>query len=164
MSLCELLGIDEPEIVIEEEEVKSKKLSPFDFTNSINYDKKDLFLENDDAEKQYDAFLVNKSLSFSSDTVLFANEMNMYPEIPAAMQFEFLKLIIRKKKRYNSWIKREEESEDISLLKSYYNYNNEDAEYAQTILLPEHISEIRKRMFTGGLLTKTKQKTSKNEK
>jgi len=52
-------------------------MSPFDYVNSINYTKKDI-MEDDVAEKTYVSFMVNRSLSYFSDTVALANEMNRY--------------------------------------------------------------------------------------
>ena len=48
-------------------------MNPFDYVNSINDIKKNLMVgtENDElAEKDYNAFLVNKSLSYFIDTIL----------------------------------------------------------------------------------------------
>ena len=56
-------------------------MSPFDYLNSINDTKKDLMVD-DITEKQYNAFLVNRGLSYFSDTVLFANEMNVHHHLP----------------------------------------------------------------------------------
>jgi len=50
-------------------------MNPFDYLNSINYSKQDLMVD-DDTEKAYNAFLVNRGLSYFQDTVLLANEMN----------------------------------------------------------------------------------------
>ena len=163
MSLCELLGIDEPEEIIEEVEVKLPTLSPFDFSNSISYDKKDLFADNEDAERQYNSYIVNRAISFSPDMVLFANEMNRLSSIPKRLQFEFLKSVIRKKKRYDGWIKAEKEIDEISLIKEYYNYSNEEARYALSILMPDQIDEIRSRLNKGGLQTKQKRKKLKEK-
>ena len=50
--------------------------NPFDFVNSINFNKHDLMTgtENDElAEKSYVPFLTNRSLSYFTDTILYAN-------------------------------------------------------------------------------------------
>ena len=55
-------------------------MKPFDFINDINTGKKDLINGSDNpelAEKIYSPFLTNRSLSYFSDTVSLANEMNM---------------------------------------------------------------------------------------
>ena len=61
-------------------------MNVFDFVNSINYDKRDLF-EDPQAEKDYVPFLVNRSLSYFPDTALYANEMNQQAGIPKRWQY-----------------------------------------------------------------------------
>ena len=50
-----------------------------DYLNSINQSKKNIMDEDEDAVKGYPPFIVNKCLSSFTDTILFANEMNMHP-------------------------------------------------------------------------------------
>lgn len=163
MSLCELLGIEEPEIPEPEPEVKVTKLTPFDFTNAISYDKTNLFDTDDDVEKQYNSYIINRALSFSADMVLYANEMNRYPGIPKQMQFDFLCKIIRRKKRYDKWIKAEQEADDMAIIKEFYNYSNEKAKSAVNILMPDQIDVLKQRMNKGGMQTKTRAKKSKKD-
>lgn len=161
MSLCDLLGIDEPVVEVEEE-IKVVSLTPFNFVNSINFEKNDLFAENENAEKNYNAFIINRALSFSPDTVIFVNEMNRFPHIPKQMQYEFLKATIRKKKRFDKWIKAEAEADDISTIKEYYNYSNEKAKQVLDLFLPGQLDDIRQKMFKGGMAEKkTRQKKGK---
>lgn len=165
MSLCELLGIEEPEVIEEEVIAKPVTLTPFDFVNSISYNKTDLFGENEDVEKQYNAYIINRAMSFSPDMALIANEMNRFPDIPKRAQFNFMRLTVRKKKRYDKWIKAEQEADDIALIKQYYNYSNEKAKIALSLLLPDQIETIKEKLNTGGIATKqriTKQKKEQN--
>jgi len=51
-------------------------MTPFEYLNAINQSKENLMVgtNNDElAEKDYSAYLVNKGLSYFSDTVLYAN-------------------------------------------------------------------------------------------
>ena len=67
-------------------------MTPFDFVNSITYNKKPLMTgtENDElAESSYVPFVVNKSLSYFPDTILHANEMNQYNSIDNAAGYVF---------------------------------------------------------------------------
>ena len=93
--------VDEKEYV-----EKIKKLSPFDYLNTITYSKQDIMTE--DNESQYPAFIINRGLGFGADTVIAANEMNSRTHIDYRMQYDFLRHVIRKSKRYNKWIKAEE--------------------------------------------------------
>lgn len=131
------------------EEYKTPSISPFDFINSITYNKQDLIVD-EWSEKQYNAFIINKGLSYGADTVIQANEMNSRPHIDKKMQFDFLKGIIPARKRYNKWLKAEK-LEAIDVIKEYYGYNNKKAQDAASILSPEQISTLKQKLKKGGL-------------
>ena len=60
-------------------------MSPFEFVNSINNTKQDLIRgsENPDlAETFYKPYVINKAFSYFKDTIMYANEINMYPNTP----------------------------------------------------------------------------------
>ena len=90
--------------------------------NSINFNKENI-LDEDPTEK-YPAFVVNKCLSGSLDSVLFANEMNKYHFLDPKLQYDFLLNSLRKKKRFAPWLKKGK-VEDIDAVKKYYGYSNE---------------------------------------
>ena len=52
-------------------------MNPFEYLNAMNYSKEDI-MHDDIAEKSYNAFMINRSLSYFQDTVFFANEMNRH--------------------------------------------------------------------------------------
>lgn len=139
-------------VVIEKQEVeeyKTPKISPFDFVNAIHYTKENLIVD-DWSEKQYNPFIINKSLSFGADTVIAANEMNSRPHVEKHLQFSFLINTIRPRKRFNKWLKAEK-IEDLEVVKQYYNYNTEKAQQALRLLTPEQLQTIKERLNTGGL-------------
>ena len=69
-------------------------MKPFDFINSINFTKKNMMrgTENDDlAEKSYVPYITNRTLSYFTDTLLYANEMNRFAStLDSKLQYEFL--------------------------------------------------------------------------
>jgi hypothetical protein len=123
-------------------------MNPFEYLNSINYSKQDIIVD-DITEKSYNAFMVNRSLSYFQDTVFFANEMNLQHHLDKKLQFHFLINIVRKRKRFSKWDKPELVS-DIDVVKEYYGYSNEKARQALTLLSPSQIEEIRKKVSKGG--------------
>ena len=123
-------------------------MSPFDYLNSINSTKKDIMID-DITEKQYNAFMVNRGLSYFPDTVAIANEMNRYHHLDKKLQYQFLINIIRKRKRFSKWNKPNLEN-DIDVVKEYYGYSNEKAKEALTLLSPEQIIIIKKKVDKGG--------------
>lgn len=123
-------------------------MNHFDYLNSINATKKDI-MEDDIAEKAYNSFMVNRGLSYFNDTVLMANEMNIYSHLDKKLQYHFYINIVRKRKRFSKWAKPETES-DIEAVKEYYGYSNEKARQAMTLLSPENITIIKQKVNKGG--------------
>jgi len=119
------------------------------YLNSINYDKKALMDNDEKAEKVYPPYVVNRCLSFFSDTILHANVMNCNWMLDKKMQFDFYRLSIRKNKRFSPWVKKEENS-NIDLLKEVYGYTEQKAREVLNILRPEDLQTIRKSLDTGG--------------
>jgi hypothetical protein len=130
-------------------EYKSPSISPFDFVNSVQFDKKDLIVD-DWSERQYNPFIINKSLSFGADTVIQANEMNSRPHLDKKLQFDFLRNIIPAKKRYNKWLKGEK-LEAIEIVKQYYGYNTVKAQEVVSILSHQQIDSLKQKLKKGGL-------------
>jgi hypothetical protein len=112
----------EPEEVIEE----PKGPSPFDFIKSVSNTKQDMLKDDPDTIKHYAAFIVNRGLGYFPDTVLIANEMNLYPEIPAESQYYYYMGAIRKGKRFAKWHKPTKDA-DIELIQNIYNVRLEVA-------------------------------------
>lgn len=118
-----------------------------DIIPSVLQTKKNV-LEN---EKDYNAFIVNRAISFHYDCIMQANEMNRFPNLSANMQYHFLLNSIRGYKRpFRKWEKRET-IEDLELVKEYYGYSNERAKEALVLLNAAQLEEIRKKLDKGGI-------------
>lgn len=124
-------------------------MSPFDFLNSINENKQDLFVD-PTAEKDYNAFIVNKGLSYFPDTVLFANEMNKFRDAPKKWQYDFLRNAIPKKRRFSKWHKKDAPTDLIALICKHYKYSEQKAYEVMDLLSPEQIESIRRQYDVGG--------------
>ena len=125
-------------------------MSPFEFINQINHGKKNLMDETPELEREYKPFIVNRGLSVSHDTALYANEMNIHNNVDSKLQFDFFLNIIRPKKRFGKWIKREN-NEILDLIRGYYNCNYEKAREYVTLLDDSQLNIIKQRIETGGL-------------
>ncbi len=123
-------------------------MSPFDYVNDVTYGKKGIMTDNL-AEKDYNAFIVNRSLSYHNDTVLFANEMNINHTIDNRLQYDFFINIIRKRKRWSKWMKASDVS-NLDLIKEYYGYSNEKAKSVLKLLNDEQLNELKNRIYKGG--------------
>jgi hypothetical protein len=147
MDINDVFG--QPVVVQKEETYKAPAISPFDFINAINFDKKALIVD-DWSEKQYIPYIVNRGLSFGADTVIPANEMNSRPHLDRKLQFDFLINTIRPRKRYNKWVKADK-VEAIELVKTYYGYSIEKARQALSILTSEQLDHLKQKLEKGGL-------------
>lgn len=131
-----------------EQPYKAPAISPFDFINAIHYSKENLIVD-DWSEKQYNAYLVNRGLSFGHDTVIQANEMNSRPHLDKALQNSFLINIIRAKKRFNKWIK-PEKIDAMEVIKEYYGYSTEKARQVLPLFSDENINDLKRKLIKGG--------------
>ena len=103
----------------------------------------------EETEKAYVPFVINRSLSYFPDTVALANEMNRYGHLESRLQFAFLINTIRKRKRFSKWIKPEIEN-DVEVVKEYYGYSNEKARQVIQLLTPQQLDVLRKKVSKGG--------------
>ena len=121
-----------------------------DYLNAINHTKEKLMdTEDEEWERKYPPFIVNKCLAPFSDTILLLNEINQYPSIDKKLQFDFLINSLRPRKRFTPWVKAKK-LEDIEYVKEFYGYNNEKAKVALTILNDDQIATIKQKLNKGG--------------
>ena len=117
-----------------------------DWLNSINFNKEDLT----EHAKDYPPYIVNRCLSGHLDCIMFANEMNRYPNLDKDMQYQFYLNSLRKRKRFSPWL-RKDKVENLNIIKRYYGYSNEKALQALRLLTNEQLDYIKKRLETGGM-------------
>ena len=123
-------------------------MNPFEYLNSINHKKNNLMVD-EDTEKGYAPFMVNRGLSYFQDTVLFANEMNTRSHIDSKLQYDFLREGIRSKKRFSKWIKKTSPA-SIETIKEYYGYSDAKAEAIADMVSPEDLKAMKKHLSKGG--------------
>ena len=125
-------------------------MGPFEFTKTINDTKHNLMDEDLEVEKDYIPFLVNRSLGYFMDTIMYANEMNRFNSLDYKLQYDFLLNIIRPRKRYSKWLKKSK-NDNIDLIKKFYGYSYTKAKDVVDILSEDQIEHIRSKLDTGGL-------------
>lgn len=99
----------------------------------------------------YKPFLVNRSLSYHSDCVLYVNEINLWPNTEKDLQYQYLLNIIKPKKRKFSPWQHSEVDKNIQCIKDYFGYSNQKAKEALKILTDEQIAEIKIITDKGGV-------------
>lgn len=117
---------------------------------SILQTKKNVFA-NDLDYKDYNAWVINRALSFHQDCVLYANEMNLNPRLDKDMQYQFYLNTIRSMKRKFAPWQKPEADKNIESVKQYFGYSNERAKEALRILNDEQIAEIIRKTDKGGV-------------
>lgn len=120
-----------------------------DYLNTINQTKQYLMDEDPGWEKNYPPFVINKCMSQHLDTIMFANEMNQYPGLDKKLQYDFFINIVRPRKRFSPWGKKQK-VKDLELVKEFYGYSTEKAMQAMRILSPDQLEIIRDKLNKGG--------------
>ena len=117
---------------------------------SILQTKKDVL----DNEKDYKPFLVNRALSYHMDCILYANMMNLNPQLDGKLQYQyFLQTIRPMKRKFQPWQKASAIN-DIDFVKEYFGYSNEKAKEALRILSNEDLEIIKSCLEKGGVISK----------
>jgi hypothetical protein len=123
-------------------------MSPFDILNTITYSKKRLI--DDSNEKLYNAYQINKGLSYFKDTIFIAQEMNMNYHLDNLLQHDYLFNTVRKQKRYAKWVKKDID-DDLEAVRIYFNYGYQKAKEAYSILSKDQIEYIKEKVKGGAL-------------
>lgn len=97
---------------------EKEKNTPFDFIKSVSSTKKDIFTE----DSEYSAYMVNKGLSYFMDTILYANQMNVLPNISPRQNYDYYMNSIRKKDRFSKWHKSPKD-EKAKIIMDFYECN-----------------------------------------
>ena len=127
-------------------------MTPFDFINAINQSKENLIVD-EQTEKNYNAFIVNRGLSFFPDTIFYANDMNQHHFLDGKPQFLYLLNSIRPRKRFSKWLK-SEKVEDIEIVSEYFGYSYAKAKDVINLLSKQQIHQMRLKLEKGGLNSK----------
>jgi hypothetical protein len=88
--------------------------------------------------------------------------MNMNPSADNILQYHYLLNTVRAYKRpFQKWQKRDI-VENLEAVKEYYNYSNEKAKEALSLLSDTQIQEIKKYLNKGGLNVRHKRTSGGN--
>lgn len=127
-----------------------------DFLQSINQTKVNLIRTSDSqqqAEKLYPAFAVNRSLSYQYDCVLLVNELNTrglrQHGLDNKMQYEFMLHLLDTKKRFSKWEKPQKDSR-VELIMEIFNYSHEKAKEVVSLMTEEDLIKLQESRKKGG--------------
>ena len=120
-----------------------------DWLKSINQTKKNLIDIDPSLEKEYSPYVINHCLSGDVDSLMFSNEMNIFPNLDKKLQYDFYINSLRVRSRFSTWL-RKDVIKDLEYVKRYYQYNNEKAQQSLKILTSEQLNFIKSKFETGG--------------
>tara|TARA_B100001173_G_scaffold271301_1_gene249182 strand:+ start:37 stop:423 length:387 start_codon:yes stop_codon:yes gene_type:complete len=120
-----------------------------DWLYSINQSKKNMMVQDPTLESSYPSWIVNKCLSSFTDTVLFANEMNMNWHISKRMQYDFYINSLRPRKRFSPWSKKES-IDYLDEVREYYGYSYTKALEVIRVLSTDQLEHIKRSLNKGG--------------
>ena len=130
------------------------------YLTAINKTKQNLMRENDLDDPQivsaYPAFFIRRLLSYHEDAILSANIMNQLPGLDNQLQFEFFLHQLPAQKRYAPMYK-SPESDNVELVKRYYNYSDEKAIAVLDFHTEQDFIEMRQHFSEGGVVKKPKK-------
>lgn len=113
---------------------------PFEYINSVSFTKEYLMDTKYD-EKGYNSFLTNRNFSYFTDTLMYAQSMNMCCGIDSKLQYDFYFHSLRKRKRFTKWYKNTPDDELDSIMK-VYSCNRTRAQEYKKILTHDQLHEL----------------------
>jgi len=106
-------------------------------------------------DNEYAPFIVNKALSYYTDSLFDAKIMTLLHNLPKKMQYDFLYHSVRKKYRpFVPWEKKTKE-DDVAIIAEYTGLSMKKARSLVSLYNESDIAVMRKTLDKGGI-TKTK--------
>lgn len=104
----------------------------------------------EEIERKYPSFMINRALSQYEDTVLLANEVNrMGATLDPKLQYDFLYYLVPKKRRFSKWAKAQK-SDTINMIVEAYNISVRKAEEIIDLLSEDDIENLKTYLYKGG--------------
>ena len=115
------------------------------FFNAVSYTKDIEQFSQGEIDKDYKPFVINRMVAGYRDLVMFADEMNIRPNIAKEDQLYLYNQLIPKKKRRALWVNKKVD-EDLQVVMDFYNITQEKAEPYMRILTPAQIQVLREQL------------------
>jgi hypothetical protein len=120
-----------------------EKIDIFYFLKAMTVDKKNIDFSNDEFEKKYDVYMINRFVSMVECYIPVVNELNKH-EMSKCSHYNFLKNCLPQQKIYFKYIKK---SKDLTIqekkyIAHYYEIGLKEAELYINHLTKEEIEKI----------------------
>ncbi len=126
---------------------KDSDLKIFDILNDISYTK--IGTINEDTISQYNPYMVNRWLSMSIDTIMYAQEMNCNAHLPKDMQYDYYFHAIKKNKRFFKYIKHTKQ-DLIDVISEYHGCSDKKAKELLRLFSESDIEYMKSKLNRGG--------------
>lgn len=130
------------------EKAKKDAMTWIPFLNSLTFEKKHMIDGNSNPEKALtefgkNIFMINKALSMSVETIMYANEMNLRYESTPRMVYDYYFSALKKSRNFAKWPKKNKDKEDkVAAIKFIFNCSTKEAERALPLLSEATLSKI----------------------
>jgi hypothetical protein len=127
--------------------------SLWDIIKNLSYAKKEV--KDEDIEKYYDSYIINKYFSLFPDTLFYSEQMNVSNTLSRKLQHDFYLYSIPKSNRYKKIEKKWAKNENIKLFCDYFKCSTQKAYqynliYEKLNILDDIIIDMKKSLYTGG--------------
>lgn len=115
----------------------------FDYLDAMTVDNKNLDFNDDEVNKKYPAYMINRFVSMSEIYVPVVNEINKY-DVPKDTHYNYYFSILPKRKHYFKYINKKKDltQKEKIIIAKYFEIGLKDAERYIQLLDEEQISEI----------------------
>ena len=123
--------------------MSSSDTKPWEYVKSISETKENI-ITNAETEEMYNPYMINKSLSYFPDTILYAQDMNLFYNLDKKLQYDYLINTIKPRRRWSGAWPKSIKDDDIELIQQMFNVNSKKALSIKSILTKQQIAELRK--------------------
>ena len=121
-------------------------MSVFDVINNLSGSKEYIYTP----ELEVVPYVINTAMSQHYDCIMIANELNVRPQLPKRLVYDYYHFAIQpKKKRFAKWASTKANT-DVVLVADYYKCSFQIAEQYLKILTSDQLKVIKEKMDTGG--------------
>jgi len=107
--------------------------------------------EEEEIERKYQAFIINRALSQHIETVFSANDMNIYgSSLDPKLQYDYHYYGIPKGKRYSKWASKGVKPDAINMLVEAYKISIRKAEEIVDLFSEEDLENLSQYLYKGG--------------
>lgn len=122
----------------------------WDYLNALTQNKDRSVASDDDFDKQYKPYIINRMLSQHRDCLLSANMMNMRAELPPRSQFHYLLNTLAARFRKNEKASKSTVHDDADVVAEYYGCSYRHALDLVPLHSSDAMTEMRRRLDKGG--------------